>query len=40
MSGFGVAEAADIARAFGRTVERELAEGDWAAGPFSWNRDN
>jgi len=30
VSGFSVAEAADIARALGRPAERELSEGEWA----------
>ena len=34
VSGFNVAEAADIARALDRPAERELSEGDWAAGSF------
>ena len=35
VSGFTVAEAADVARALGRTAEQELVEADWAAGIFS-----
>jgi ribosomal protein L11 methyltransferase len=34
VSGFAVSESADIARALGRRPEREMAEGDWAAGLF------
>jgi ribosomal protein L11 methyltransferase len=34
VSGFSTAEAADVARSFACTVERELAEGDWAAALF------
>jgi ribosomal protein L11 methyltransferase len=34
VSGFTVAEAADVARALGRTAEQKLIEADWAAGTF------
>jgi len=34
VSGISTAEAADIARVFGRAAEHEISEGDWAAGVF------
>jgi ribosomal protein L11 methyltransferase len=34
VSGYNLSEAPEIARALGRAAERELSEGDWAAGTF------